>query len=171
MKNQENMWKTSIKISLIIVMNAVIFLFSSCNNESTKKVKAQLNVEKDIPTKVQKEKNASICFGTWRIDSVAENEIVIDRQGNEQKFQLFNFRKSGVFSMMEITPNVKKDKVLGHWKTIGNSILIENGDKFMKYRFEFSNPNVLILHGEYQISSNNTAKPTFFLTKYQVKRY
>ena len=140
MKNQENMWKTSIKISLIIVMNAVIFLFSSCNNESTKKVKAQLNVEKDIPTTVQKEKNASICFGTWRIDSVAENEIVIDRQGNEKKFQLFNFRKSGVFSMMEITPNVKKDKVLGHWKTIGNSILIENGDKFISIDLNFQTP-------------------------------
>ena len=159
------------KISLIIVLNSVIFLFSSCKNGSTKKMNAQMNVEKDIPTTPQKEENSSICYGTWRIDSVAENEIVIDRPGNEKKIQLFNFRKSGVFSFMKITPSVKEDRVLGRWEIKGNCILIENGAKCMKYRFEFSTPNVLILHGDDQISANNKAKPTFFLTKYQSKKY
>lgn len=72
---------------------------------------------------------------------------------------------------MKITPSVKEDRVLGRWEIKGNCILIENGAKCMKYRFEFSTPNVLILHGNDQISANNKAKPTFFLTKYQSKKY
>lgn len=104
---------------------------------------------------------------TWKIDSVLENRIIIDRLVEDSVFQIFNFRKNGIFSSMEVTSKCTKDEVIGTWKVEKDSVFIfgKAGNIAMRYGYEMKGP-VLTLNGNFQISSNIKKMPTFYLSKY-----
>lgn len=111
-------------------------------------------------------------YGTWKIDSVGENNVIKDRSSVEDSIiQVFNFRKDGVFSGMEVNPRVTKDRVIGKWKADDDSVFVitEKGNIAMRFAYILDGPK-LTLNGNFQISSSNKNKPSFYLSKY-VEKY
>ena len=143
-----------------------MLLYASCSSDTNVKVNANQKVEisKDKQEEID---NGNFEHGTWKIDSVGENNIIKDRLTEDSTIQVFNFRKDGVFSAMEVTSRMTKDRVIGTWKVANDSVFIlgESGKIAMRYGFKI-NGSVLTLNGNFQISSNNKKKPSFYLSKY-----
>ena len=150
--------KTSIYIMFISFL-----LCAACSSDVNLKVNANSD-NKILKGKIEL---GNFEYGTWRIDSVSENNIVIDRLTNKSVIQVFNFRKNGVFSTMEVTPSVTKDQVIGKWKVEKDSVFIlgEKGNIAMRYTYEI-NESTLFLNGNFNVSSNTQKKPSFYLSKY-----
>lgn len=143
-----------------------MFLYISCSNEEN--MNESNNPEKEI-SKDKKEtiELGNFEYGTWKIDSVGENNVIKDRLTQDSTIQVFNFRKDGVFSLMEVTSRMTKDQVIGKWKVEADSVFIisEKGNVAMRYAYEI-NGTTLTLNGNFQISSNNKKKPSFYLSKF-----
>lgn len=152
---------------LVLILIATALFNTSCSNEAKMKVDTHSKTthEKTIETEV--EDFGRFKYGTWKIDSVAENKVVIDRLVKDTIIQVMNFRKDGVFSSMEVSSRWTKDRVIGNWNVKEDSVFIisEQGKIIMRYGFEFKGP-ILSLNGNFQISSNNKKKPTFYLSRY-----
>jgi hypothetical protein len=143
-----------------------MLLCASCSGDAHVKVNANQQVE-ILKDKQEEIDNGNFVHGTWKIDSVGENNSVIDRLTKDSIIQVFNFRKDGIFSAMEVTPRMTKDQVIGKWKVEADSVFIisEKGNIAMRYGYEFNGPR-LTLNGNFQISANNKKKPSFYLSKY-----
>jgi hypothetical protein len=161
--------KTSISISALLTI-IIMFNFTSCAGESKSNDKT---VPKKEVSKIEKPKKnfGDFKYGTWKIDSVGENNIIIDRLTEDSVIQVFNFKYNEVFSAMEVLPTVTKDRPIGTWKVANDSVFIisKSGQVAMRYGFEFID-NTLILKGNFQISSKNKKKPSFYLSKYIKKQ-
>ena len=142
--------------------------FSSCT-ETVEKIDAE--TKQTAAPEIESADMNGFKSGTWRIDSVAENQQIIDRLVGDSVIQVFNFRKEGVFSVMEVMEHSSSDRVLGKWKVHNDeiSIIYETGGKTMTYNFEIDEAR-LTLHGNFEISTQNKKKPTFYLSKYSEKR-
>lgn len=150
----------------IVIMSISMLLYASCSSDTNMKVNANQEVEisKDKQEEID---NGNFEHGTWKIDSVGENNSIKDRLIEDSIIQVFNFRKDGVFSAMEVTPRMTKDRVIGKWKVEEDSVFIitEKGNIAMRYGYKL-NGSTLTLNGNFQISSNNKKKPSFYLSKY-----
>ncbi len=146
---------------------ATAILNASCSNETKMKVANNSNVAKEKTIKAEVFDFGNFKYGTWKIDSVGENKVVIDRLIKDTVIQVMNFRKDGVFSSMEVSSRWTKDRVIGNWKVKEDSVFIvtEQGNIAMRYGYEFKG-STLSLNGNFHISSNNKKKPTFYLSKY-----
>lgn len=143
-----------------------MLLYISCSNEMSEKVRT--NPENKIAKdKMDKIENGIFEPGTWRIDSLAENNVIKKILTKDSVIQVFNFRKDGALSGMEVTPSVTKDRKLGKWKVENDSVFFisEKGNIFMRYGYQ-KKGDVLILNGNFPISSTNKKKPSFYLSKY-----
>lgn len=154
----------------ILIMSISMLIYSSCTSDTNVKINAKPEIE------ISKDKKEMIDIGsfehgTWKIDSVGENNIIKNRLTKDSVIQVFNFRKDGVFSAMEVTPRMTEDRVIGKWKVEKDSVFIisEKGNIAMRYGYKMNDP-VLILNGNFQISANNKKKPSFYLSKY-VEKY
>lgn len=140
---------------------------ASCSNET--KMKEDTNTkeaqEENIETKVVDFGNFK--YGTWKIDSIAENKVIIDRLVKDTIIQVMNFRKDGILSTMEVSNRFTAISVIGKWKVKDDSVFIitEQGKIALRYGFEFKD-STLSLNGKFKISSNNKKKPTLYLSKY-----
>lgn len=153
------------KIKTSIICISFLYCISCSNNSNLKVNMNQPNESSDINLKeINKGK---FEYGTWRIDSVAEDKIIKNRLIKDSNIQVFNFRKDGVFSTMEVTSKKTSDYVFGNWKVENDSIFIfiEKGNLAMSYGFQI-NGSCLTLNGNFEISSNIKKKPSFYLSKY-----
>lgn len=138
----------------------IVSLYSSC----TSKEDQGKGVLKQHATTDQ----ISFTHGTWRIDSVGENNQVIDNLVEDSIIQVFNFRKGGVMSAMEVKSTVTEDRQIGKWRIKKDSLYIfnETGNIMMRYGYEIDRSK-LVLKGNFPITSTNKKKPTFYLSKYK----
>ncbi|MCE2712431.1 MAG: hypothetical protein LW688_07820 [Cryomorphaceae bacterium] len=152
---------------LIIIILATASLITSCSNETKMKGETKSNEIQEKNTKSEVVDFGNFKYGTWKIDSVAENKVVIDRLVEDTVIQVMNFRKDGIFSSMEVSSRWTKVRDIGSWKVKKDSVFIvtEQGNIAMRYGYEFKDAT-LTLNGNFQISSNNEKKPTFYLSKY-----
>lgn len=152
-------------------------LFSCQENSGTNKNKKLKSIQKLEKTNSvnQKEtktfKEFSLISGVWRIDSVAENieeNIVANFTG--EKFEAFNFRRDGVFSMIQKDINTTSDIQQGNYRVTKDSIVIFSNKNIplMSYGYERTT-RTLILKGNFLVSSSKRAKPIFFLSKIEDK--
>lgn len=155
------------KKTTLATISLAMLLFTSCSGERGSKINADHEIENP---KKKTEKTENFKPGTWKIDSVGENELIKDRLIENSTIQVFNFRKDGVFSTMEVTSGMTKDREIGTWKAAKDSVFIlgESGKIAMSYGFKIDG-EVLTLKGNFQISSNNGKKPSFYLSKYVEK--
>lgn len=159
--------KKTILIASVLLMMIVSFHLTSCAGETNSL--DQKAPQKEIP---EGEKGiigeSTFEQGTWKIDSVAEDQVVFDRLMNDSTIQVFNFRKNGDFSTMEVTPKLIKDRLVGTWKAVNDSFFVmgESGKAVMRYGFEIDD-SVLKLNANFEVSSQNKKKPTFYLSKYR----
>jgi hypothetical protein len=141
----------------------VCVLFVSCSTES-KEVRHSNKVSKN---EYKTFKQLNHISGVWRIDSIAENVKynVVANSSNEE-FEAFHFRNDEVFSMIKKTVKMTSDKVIGRYSVKKDSIFIfdAEGVFIMKYGYRLES-NLLILNGDYLISTQRKVKPTFFLSK------
>lgn len=156
-----------IRIAPILFLS-MLFFFYACN---TKNQEEKSNtISKEIKNKVEPFDPGNFKCGAWRMDSVGENELIIQRMFDDTTFiQGFHFRNNGKFSTLEINPGVVKDKVVGSWIIENDSlyVLSEKGNIAMRYGYEFIK-DVLVLKGNFEISSKNKKKPVFYLSKYNL---
>jgi hypothetical protein len=156
----------------LIRIAPILFLlcfFYACDTKNQEE-KSE-SISKEIKNKSETFDPGNFKCGAWRIDSVGENEQVIDRMSDDSSFiQGFNFRNNGKFSTLEINPGVVKDRVVGSWIIEKDSlyVLSEKGNIAMRYGYEFLK-DVLVLKGNFEISSKNKKKPVFYLSKYTLK--
>lgn len=155
-----------------VLINTALLLaivnFSSCTETEDK---IEVETKSTPAPEVESTDLNGFKSGTWKIDSVAENEQVIDRLVGDSVIQVFNFRKEGVFSVMEVLEHRSSDRVLGKWKVHNDQVSIlyeETGGKPMIYNFEIDEAR-LILRGNFEISTQNKKRPTFYLSKYKEK--
>lgn len=150
----------------IVLVSISMLLCVSCSIDRNEKVNASEKVEVS-KNKQEEIDHGNFQHGTWKIDSVGENNIIKDRLTEDSIIQVFNFRKNGVFSAMEVTSGKTKDRVIGTWKVANDSVFIlgETGKVAMRYGFKI-NGATLTLNGNFQVSSNNRKKPSFYLSKY-----
>ncbi|MBU2019660.1 MAG: hypothetical protein KJ941_08440 [Bacteroidetes bacterium] len=166
------MTKGTLDIALIL---SILIFISSCegkkDNEDSNLIKKESSPKSVETKKSEIELDSSKKFGQWRIDSVAENNKVIDRLANDNKIQIFNFRKDSSFSIVSIKDGMTIDELIGTWEINKDSVLIFSKKRhiIMKYRFELIHTNILILNSGFEISSSNNNKPTFYLSKYKEK--
>lgn len=155
------------KPSLILCF--FFLVFTACENNSGKSANDEnKEQEKTIYIKPQ---SRGFGHAAWRIDSVAENNVVIGRPFKDPDIQIFHFEKDGTFSTMLVkSSGVTQNRPIGKWKLENDSVFITNnsGDRAMNYGFEMKGP-VLILHGNFEVSSSIKKKPTFYLSKYVEK--
>lgn len=154
-----------IRITPILFLS-MLYFFYACN---TKNQEEKSNtISKEIKSKEKTFDPGNFKCGAWRMDSVGENELIIQRMSDDTSFiQGFHFRNNGKFSTLEINPGVVKDKVVGSWIIENDSlyVLSEKGNIAMRYGYEFIK-DVLVLKGNFEISSKNKKKPVFYLSKY-----
>ncbi|AEA45065.1 hypothetical protein [Fluviicola taffensis] len=153
--------KTQLTKSLILL--ALSIIISACNPSNKNQIS-----ENETKTKKELEK---LVTGMWKIDSVAEDNLVTQRVPKDTIIQAFHFKKSNVCATMEIDSNSTKSREIGFWKVKKDSLFIlgMTGKVAMPYGFILKG-SVLTLNGNFKISSNNTKKPTFFLSKYREKQ-
>lgn len=146
---------------ILAIVGTMVYAACSDNSKTVAKKEAIKQDTEELAT-------GNFPSGTWRIDSVAENNVIKDRLTTESVVQIFNFRKNGVFSAMEVSPKVTKDRVIGTWKVEHDSLFIinEQGHTTMRYGYTI-NEATLILKGNFFISANIRKKPTFYLSKYK----
>lgn len=159
--------KLQFRITTILIFSVVQFLSSSCSNNT--KTKVDTNTEKEIlnaPT--EKIEMGNFKYGKWRIDSVAENNTIIHRLTKDTIIQVFNFRKNGKFATLKVEPKHSMERVIGTWSIKKDSLfmLAPKGGIAMRYGWEL-NKNILILNGNFQATSTNKNKPTFYLSKFK----
>lgn len=165
MKNlKERIVKAKKSISSTFHIIFATCLIAACTAENSIKVNSEEDKEISIDNRMND--NVFSTHESWRIDSVAENNLVIDRLLEDSVSQVFNFRMDGVFSVMEVTPKITKDRVIGKWKVENDSVFIfgKKGNIVMQYGITF-NEDLLSLNGN-QISAQNKNRPSFYLSKY-----
>ncbi len=139
----------------------------ACTNPSQNKQDSD-TIKTKGPEKKTIDEIGGFRTGTWRIDSVAENNVIIDRLIDDTLFPVMNFHKTGAFYTLEATSQWAKATPAGTWKIENDSlfILTEKGNVAMRYGFEIKE-SLLILKGNFNISNNIKKKPTFYLSKYK----
>lgn len=144
-------------------------LFSSCTNrtDTEKTPEPEKKVEEK---KAEVQDMGSFKPGTWKIDSVAENNQIVDRLNEKNTIQVFHFRRDGVFAVMEIKTTSASERPTGKWEVKRDSVFVlsENGDVSMSYGYRI-NGKVLTLNGNFNVSAENKNKPSFYLSKYEEK--
>lgn len=144
---------------------AIILLFASCTNQT----KTQLATKQ--PKKEVTEQTGDFTPGMWRVDSVAEDNLIKDRLIDKTPKQVFNYEKNSHFSVMEVTEKMTKSSQIGTWKAENDSLFVYSEQGHLAMRFGYSiNGNKLTLKGNFPISEYNTKKPVFYLSKYVEKR-
>ncbi len=105
--------------------------------------------------------------GAWRLDSVAEDGVVVRRLISDSTVQVFNFRRDGRLRTMEIRKTSVKELPVGMWNTDSDSLFIvgNNGRIAMRYGYVLQG-STLILHGNFMIATEIQKKPSFYLSKY-----
>jgi hypothetical protein len=146
----------------IFLLIAGVTILTSCNSS----IKEQ-TPRTEVKPENKLEKSVS---GIWKIDSVAEDYTVTNRTPKDTIIQGFYFKKSTVCATIEIDSNKRKEREIGFWKVKEDSLFIlgMTGKVAMPFGFKLKG-SVLTLNGNFKISSNNTKKPTFFLSKYVEK--
>jgi hypothetical protein len=150
---------TFLPFSKLILLPLSTSILLACSS-STKKMKSENEKEVNQPLK-------NALTGIWKIDSVAENNLVTNRVPKDTIIQAFHFKITQVCATMEIDSTSSKEREIGFWKVKKDSLFIlgPTGKLAMPYGFTL-NGSVLTLAGNFKISSNNTRKPTFYLSKY-----
>lgn len=102
--------------------------------------------------------------GTWRIDSVAENLIYNKREAINEEFFVFN---NGNFRMKKIENGEEFFMDLGSGVFNGDTLVTRTpkGAPGFKFVVSFPKKDVLQLDECHPISTENSRKPTFFLSK------
>lgn len=151
----------------LILLASITFIFSSCSNEPKKKDIVKPKISKAKIVKEVQFDCGNFKYGNWKIDSVEENNIIIDRLINDSVIQVMNFRKNGVFSTKEATVKCIKDRVVGTWKVKEDSVFILNEKNEIEMKFTFKNKDSkLALKGDFQVSATKKKNPIFYLSKY-----
>lgn len=146
----------------------MLYFFNACDTKNQEE-KSE-SISKEIKNKSETFDPGNFKCGAWRIDSLGENEQVIHRVHNDTSLiQVFNFRKDGNFLVLEISPGEEKCRPLATWRVENDSfyVLSEKGNIAMRYGYEFIK-DVLVLKGNFEISSKNKKKPVFYLSKYNL---
>ena len=151
---------------ILLSLCPVIILLLSCQSNGKKVVATPA---KNTETKKESDLSEAekLLVGKWRIDSVAEDQQVVNRLITDDTIQAFGFGYGRKFSMLEITSKMEISEPLGEWKTDANRLLITNsaGKVLLEYTYTIQG-TVLTLVGTSSISSKNPKKPVFFLSRY-----
>ena len=155
----------------LFALYLVIFMLSACKPDGSKNlINGKANKHIDEVTKTRN--YGDFEYGPWKIDSVGEENSIQERLSQKSPIQVFHFRKSGLFSITEITPKVTNDRVMGNWNSKDDSVFIvsDNGAIAMRYAYKI-NGQTLTLRGNFHVSENNKKTPIFYLSKYVEGEY
>jgi len=106
-------------------------------------------------------------YGSWRIDSTAEN--IFENRRNAVNEEFFVFDQANFLKMTAIEDGLLKTFTLGTYVVQNDSLLITTlgGSKNMKYRILLKD-DFIQLDASFTISSTNNRKPTFFLGRKKI---
>lgn len=112
--------------------------------------------------------NLKDLYGTWRIDSSAENRTFNVRPAINEEF--FVFEENGFVRVKKIEEETMDSLTLGRYELRGDTLQITTlkGGPRMNFIMTMNTP-VLELVGTFPISSSNLKKPTLFLSKKKIE--
>lgn len=107
-------------------------------------------------------------YGSWRIDSTAEN--IYENRRNAVNEEFFVFDQANFLKMTAIQDGLLKTYTLGTYAVQNDSLFITTlgGSKNMKYRILLKG-DFIQLDASFSISNSNPRKPTFFLGRKEVE--
>lgn len=125
----------------------LIIILSACSQNESKRIE---------------EFSYDNLYGTWRIDSTAENGSFNKRTTIKDEF--FVFLKDRTVKMKTFENGTEKAYTLGTYKVVSDTLRITTpkGSEGMNFKIRLDG-NLIELNGTFPISDYNQRKPTMFL--------